>query len=133
MQDGLAELTKKKVLAQFSKILERIDLATRHIETLPDLPENTAIRIYQTDGQIWIDMPYDKKMFAKYRRMMGHDWKRISRSLGDNGRGYRNFRYRHRESNQSLILSLETYRDGATCHLVRVGEKTEPIYQIVCD
>ena len=83
------------------------------------------------------DMPWSVESYRAVRGLLGRAWKRAALSYGINGSS-RHIALVHRKTDTRLNIWLYTYKEGATCHQVQVGEKTipertVPIYEIVCD
>jgi hypothetical protein len=102
------------------------------MEVVHTLPDGLPGRLWG-DYELNLTIPFDPALFAAVRRMLGNDWRFKSKLYGDNsGTVYR--RYEHKNTpNVSLCIILSPLEVGATCRRVRVGERTEPVYQIVCE
>lgn len=96
------------------------------IMSLPDgLPGPIFVHI--SPDYISMHISFDVSDLRSARRLLGSIWHRYSTHNDDMGNRY--FEYRNGDGIELTIIQVAL---GATCQRVQVGEKTVPVYKVVC-
>jgi hypothetical protein len=108
------------------------------LTTIDLLPKNLIEKIEFYAGASSIDLiiglPYSKEALCKARKELGKGWKRQN-VWGDITPTftYKCYAYKHPKfPNIRVRLDMEMGKVGSTCQLNLVGEKTVPVYEVVC-
>ena len=107
------------------------------IDIIPTLPSIKDGELYSTSrpGDLTISAPYNIVEYRKFRRALGKEWKREYSHFNEGlGSVWANFT--HVKTGVKLDLELTFPKEkieGAICHLVKVGEVTKPVYEVVCN
>lgn len=107
------------------------------VDLLPQsLVEKARIVKAYAPTEIIIDLPYSIEALCKARKELGKGWKRRN-VWGDvkKEHTYKCFAYRHPKfPNVEIRFDMNLRSDnGSTCQLKMVGEKTVPVYEVVCN
>lgn len=98
----------------------------RAVLGLPDgLPG--PIYVHTVPDYISMHISFDISDLRQTRRLLGTDWKFSSVHTDEMGNRY--FEYRNDAGIDFTVIQTAL---GATCQRVQVGERTIPIYQVVC-
>lgn len=103
----------------------------RMIAAIELLPDGLDAYIWSIGFDLNVDIPWDVAKLRQIRERLGSDWKLLYKPcLSD--QGTLSFRYRH-VNGTFLWIYMQPQREGSTCRRVQVGEKTVPVYKVVCD
>jgi hypothetical protein len=122
---------KLKLMEDAEKELRDLTVLKDTIFALPDNIDATHAIVYTSANTLIITIPYDRLLMARIRQSLGHAWQFKSAGIGGNGdtmiRSYIN------SKGTTLSFHMKTDLYGSTCKRVQIGERTVPVYQIVCD
>ena len=111
--------------------LEEINNLQHYIEVLnelPDLPSSATVFISHY-GRVYINIPYNLGIYRPLRQQLAAvNWQAYSIINADNGDRYTEMR----RNGDVLSVVMRPDVQGATCQLIKVGEKTEPVYRVQC-
>jgi hypothetical protein len=120
------DANKEKAINNLNDDIAKLRKAQGWIAALPDgLPG----QIWSTGWDIKITLPYDLKELVKARRLLGSQWHFEHRFEQDDGSI--NFTYVGPDY-LHLCIYLDKLVLGDTCRRVQVGERTIPIFKVVC-
>jgi len=80
--------------------------------------------------------PNDFDAFKNIRRQMGNGWKRTYQHKNNKGNRWIMFRRKNEESsycNRTFGILIDADLAAQSCKLVKVGERIEEIYEVVCE
>lgn len=127
-------MNKEDYLEELKALEGKIDIQREALDDLGPLPEWAIL--YSLDivnpGGFRIDIPADKKKLSETRRIAGRSW-RFDRKVTSTVDGHSWYVYLHRTLGVELKIDLNPKLAGSTYHLVQVGERVEPIYEVRCD
>lgn len=119
---------KHYVLRGLEEALMDIARVKEATEQLPDLPEWS--RLWATDTELHIDIPYCWQKYREVRRLLGGNYDSLGAHTSDQGRAWRYLRH---GTGVALHIILDPTREGSACERVKVGEKTVPIFDVRCN
>jgi hypothetical protein len=117
------QTTVQELKDEATKLLKTAEL----IEKM--LPDDMPGKIWGTDRNIRITLPFNWSLFQQARRKLGQEWKRLNSFTTDKG----DLLITYRQGDAELVITLDFAHDGATCERRQVGVKEVPIYQVVCN
>lgn len=121
-------INKHKSTAEIDVAIARL----AHLrETVDGLPDNLPGDLWQDGDCLRLHLPYSINALREMRQMLGSGW-RFDHSYFYAPAGTMNVYYVNQQSGVKMLVTLQTTMEGATCHRIQVGEKVQPIYQVVC-
>lgn len=124
---------KQNTIENYNEAIARLEKHRDAVDLLPDaLTEIPGAALYHSDFYLRIDIPMTPTAFANARRLLGRDWKRQGYEHQDEN-GNRYFSLVHKITGVALTLGIRADKAGATCQRRQVGEKTVPVYEVICN
>lgn len=116
------------------KFYRRMQLANETIVAADTIPEDLPGHFFAglAPGELRLDFPYDRDLAAKVLWQIKNHWRITWKHLYPS---YLHFTLRYKP-NEEIFLTLifDAEREGSTCKLVEIGEKTvkEKVYKMEC-
>jgi len=112
------------------KKIQDLEAGITLLQELPELPDGARVHASNgARGRVYVSLPYNFDLYRPFRQQLcDAGWNAGMVFTVDNGWRYTEL---HR-GDAWLTVILEAGLQGSTCTLVKVGEKTEPVYRAQC-
>jgi hypothetical protein len=122
---------KERLIKRMNDLRELIPATIKAIKDLPDIGD-----LYTTldPGKLRVQLDYKPTEYLAFRRTIAKKWRYTERRFNELTGNYYVY-LKHRDLEVELTLEIEfptEFENGATCRLVEVGHKAEPIYRLEC-
>jgi hypothetical protein len=122
-------ITKRK-----DRTLERLNTLEQLANNIPNVLLENKTEIGTFFEYIGIILPYDLQALRQARKTLGQGWKQIH-SWGDASHTspYQAFAYRNKKyTGVEFHITMRMNLPGSSCKRIQTGEKTVPVYEVIC-
>lgn len=112
---------------------ERAELVEQTALSARQLPDVDFLEVYDISnpGALLAEMPYNARMYMSLARDMRRYWRFKGKGISTTGdRRYAYFV--NKLYGVSLCIIMIPELTGSTCSLRQVGERVEPVWEVVC-
>jgi hypothetical protein len=114
--------------------IERLNTLERLAHNIPTTLLENPTRIGSFSEYIGIALPYDLQALRQARKTLGQEWKQVQAwGNADCDSPYQAFAYRNKKyENVEFHITMRMNLPGSSCNRIQTGEKTVPVYEVIC-